>query len=297
MWVWLLSLGLAEAVEVVPVLTVGEKRVLRTEAWLARPLYDPTSTWKVHHAITWGAVIECTVIAPRVERCTFADGVAYWGFLLNGGGEPEMFRVKLPAALEITWNKRGHVTAWDFSGDMQPFYDAATTALGRLHHTGNAWFPSEDARRRVGQDLAEDLARAILAPLDLELSARGGVAEPWVVTTLPQAAYRFRTSAGTASLTVTPKEVDATSLSVSIDGEAVVSGSFDQSLIQRPETIAVRGAARYDLTGHLLQSQVVVAVKEYGAMFDYAMSHYRAVWLTDVPVAEADRLPSPCPIP
>lgn len=274
---------------------LGAHHIWKVQAWFMTPLYRSTSTWRQHRAMAWGAVLDCVVTGERQERCAFADHEAYWGFILKDAQAPSLYAIDMQPALDLTWNAQGHLAKWDWVGDLTTFDDGVCGALGKMHWTGNGVIKSADDRRRVGQEMAEDLVHAILGALDVELPTPVAADGPWVLRDLPMATQRFPGTAGMSKIQARYAPVDEYSPNVFLEGSATVSPMVGGGTQAYQELLDVRGAAQIDADGRLTHSHVAVAVRQFGRTGDYELTDYKAELLDAVPATASERAPGPCP--
>lgn len=285
----------AQAAPPVPTYPAGAHHIWKVQAWYMLPLYRSSGTWRQHRAMAWGAVLDCVVTGERQERCTFADDEAYWGFIPKDSNESSLYAIDMHAQLDLTWNAQGHVAKWDWVGDLTAFDDGVCAALGKMHWSGNGVIRSADDRRRVGQEMAEDLVHAVLGGLDIELPKQVTDSE-WVMHDLPMATRRFPTTAGQSKIQARYAPRDEYSPNVSFEGSATVAplaGGGGTSEYQ--EMVDVRGAAQVNAEGRIAHGHVAVAVRQFGRSGDYELTDYRADLLDAVPPTAAERAPGPCP--
>lgn len=173
-----ISLALAQGTDFTP----GTKRSYEVEAWSTeRSEAHPWGTdWKLEPYEAWGGILDCTMGEKRVESCTWRDETVYFG----AGDDPaslKVWKLRLPATMELMWSGTGKLKSWDVRGDRADFWEGAANAMlqASFHRKDVVFRP--DAIRRQGQSREESLLKMTVAWLEVQTGKEG--ASTWAPKT------------------------------------------------------------------------------------------------------------------
>jgi hypothetical protein len=221
----LLTLSLAaHAQGLVPVLTEGTEHAWKFEAIYQAPDNQESANHLPADAELWGGRLNCKMTAPRVDECTFGDGLFFWGWVPRGETAPKMHGVLAPVTFRITWGPTGRVVGWDISGERAQMQQHLAEAYADRIVPGAWRMDSPDFRRVVGQELEQRLVLVVLSGLDIELPKKGeDNGATWKFKGLPYFARRSQGGLGAARVQAKVGERKPEATVVTFGGDATTT--------------------------------------------------------------------------